>query len=210
MRYICQICGYVYDDEKEKVPFEQLPEDWKCPLCGAVKSDFKPEVPKTEVNPVSVNTEAADLKKLSAGQLAAVCSNLARGCEKQYKEKEASLFRELSDYFTKRTSYIEDATVEKVSSLLQDDILNYSHLSKVCDYKKDRGAQRVCVWGEKVTRMLSSLVTRYLQEGEEMLKDESIWLCTICGFIYIGKNPPELCPVCKVPSYKFEKVEGGR
>ena len=126
------------------------------------------------------------------------------------KEKEASLFRELSDYFTKRTSYIEDATVEKVSSLLQDDILNYSHLSKVCDYKKDRGAQRVCVWGEKVTRMLSSLVTRYLQEGEEMLKDESIWLCTICGFIYIGKNPPELCPVCKVPSYKFEKVEGGR
>ena len=60
------------------------------------------------------------------------------------------------------------------------------------------------------TRMLSSLVTRYLQEGEEMLKDESIWLCTICGFIYIGKNPPELCPVCKVPSYKFEKVEGGR
>ena len=45
---------------------------------------------------------------------------------------------------------------------------------------------------------------------EEMLKDESIWLCTICGFIYIGKNPPELCPVCKVPSYKFEKVEGGR
>ena len=49
MRYICQICGYVYDDEKEKVPFEQLPADWKCPLCGAVKSDFKPEVPKTEV-----------------------------------------------------------------------------------------------------------------------------------------------------------------
>ena len=68
MRYICQICGYVYDDEKEIVPFEQLPEDWKCPLCGAVKSDFKPEVPKTEVNPVSVNTEAADLKKFSAGQ----------------------------------------------------------------------------------------------------------------------------------------------
>lgn len=59
-----------------------MPADWKCPLCGAVKSDFKPEVPKTEVNPVSVNTEAADLKKLSAGQLAAVCSNLARGCEK--------------------------------------------------------------------------------------------------------------------------------
>ena len=43
MKYICQICGYVYDDAKEKVPFAELPDDWKCPLCGAAKSDFKPE-----------------------------------------------------------------------------------------------------------------------------------------------------------------------
>lgn len=43
MKYVCQICGYVYDDAKEKVPFEQLPADWKCPLCGAAKTDFKPE-----------------------------------------------------------------------------------------------------------------------------------------------------------------------
>ena len=26
--------------------------------------------------------------------------------------------------------------------------------------------------------------------------------------IYIGGNPPELCPVCKVPAWKFEKIEG--
>ena len=31
MKYVCQICGYVYDDDKQKVPFEQLPDDWKCP-----------------------------------------------------------------------------------------------------------------------------------------------------------------------------------
>ena len=34
MKYVCQICGYVYDDAKEKVPFAELPDDWKCPLCG--------------------------------------------------------------------------------------------------------------------------------------------------------------------------------
>ena len=44
MRYICQICGYVYDDEKEKVAFELLPEDWKCPLCSAIESGFEPVV----------------------------------------------------------------------------------------------------------------------------------------------------------------------
>ena len=40
-KYKCTICGYVYDDAKEKIKFEDLPEDWKCPLCGAYKSLFK-------------------------------------------------------------------------------------------------------------------------------------------------------------------------
>lgn len=29
MRYVCQICGYVYDEAKEKVPFSELPDTWK-------------------------------------------------------------------------------------------------------------------------------------------------------------------------------------
>ncbi len=43
MKYVCQLCGYVYDEEEEKVPFAELPEDWVCPLCGAGKDDFQPE-----------------------------------------------------------------------------------------------------------------------------------------------------------------------
>lgn len=62
--------------------------------------------------------------------------------------------------------------------------------------------------GEKVTRMLASLVNRYLNEGEKMLEDTNIWVCTTCGFVYVGDNPPQLCPVCKVPDWKFEKIEG--
>lgn len=41
-----------------------------------------------------------------------------------------------------------------------------------------------------------------------MLADTDIWVCTVCGFVYIGETPPELCPVCKVPPFKFEKIEG--
>lgn len=40
MKYICNVCGYIYDDEKEEVKFEDLPEDWTCPLCGVQKSEF--------------------------------------------------------------------------------------------------------------------------------------------------------------------------
>ena len=209
MKYVCQICGYVYDDAKEKVPFEELPDDWKCPLCGAAKSDFKPEANGDEKKVVTaIEPMDADLEKLSAGQLAALCSNLARGCEKQYKQEEADLFKQLADYFTAVVPAVNDASVEKLAKELQTDAENYAAVRATADANADRGAARVCVWGEKVTRMLSSLVNRYLNEGEAMLKDTNIWVCTTCGFVYIGDTPPELCPVCKVPNWKFEKIEG--
>ena len=40
-RWVCGICGYVYDEAKEGVPFESLPDDWRCPLCRQPKSVFK-------------------------------------------------------------------------------------------------------------------------------------------------------------------------
>ena len=39
-KYQCSLCGYIYDDAKEKIKFEDLPDYWKCPLCGAPKSLF--------------------------------------------------------------------------------------------------------------------------------------------------------------------------
>lgn len=43
MKYVCTVCGYVYDDAAEAVPFNDLPEDWVCPLCGVGKDMFEPE-----------------------------------------------------------------------------------------------------------------------------------------------------------------------
>lgn len=39
-KYICIICGYVYDDAVESVKFADLPDTWICPVCGAAKSSF--------------------------------------------------------------------------------------------------------------------------------------------------------------------------
>ena len=40
MIYICDICGYEYDESKEAVKFEDLSEDWVCPICGVGKDSF--------------------------------------------------------------------------------------------------------------------------------------------------------------------------
>ena len=37
-KWICTVCGYVYEGE---TPFEELPDDWKCPICKQPKSVFK-------------------------------------------------------------------------------------------------------------------------------------------------------------------------
>lgn len=40
-KYICSICGYVYDPaEHDGVAFEDLPEDWKCLRCRQGKEKF--------------------------------------------------------------------------------------------------------------------------------------------------------------------------
>ena len=55
MKYICQLCGYEYDEvtgdaENGIMPgtdFDELASDWTCPLCGATKEDFE-AVPSDE------------------------------------------------------------------------------------------------------------------------------------------------------------------
>ncbi|MBR0121166.1 MAG: MBL fold metallo-hydrolase [Clostridia bacterium] len=40
-KYVCSICGYVYDPaENDGVPFEDLPDDWRCPRCKQPKEKF--------------------------------------------------------------------------------------------------------------------------------------------------------------------------
>ena len=89
MKHICKVCGYIYDDNKQSIPFEQLSDNWVCPLCGAAKTDFKAQ---KESQPESIKPKQPvviddNIHKLSVGQLSALCSDLARGCEKQYKSE---------------------------------------------------------------------------------------------------------------------------
>lgn len=152
MKYVCKICGYVYDDDQQAVPFAELPDSWTCPLCGAAKSDFEPQgspAPAAARHQTPVQLDG-DMYKLSVGELSAVCSNLARGCEKQYKPEEAGLFTQLATYFADITPAEETAGVAALSQLIQNDLTSgYGDIRSTAGERQDRGALRVCVWGEK-------------------------------------------------------------
>ena len=94
--YGWSVGGGVYGEEKG-IPgagiapgtrWEDLPEDWVCPLCGADKSAFREKAAAPVEAAVLPEAPEAE-RELSPLEMSVICSNLARGCEKQYLAKEA-------------------------------------------------------------------------------------------------------------------------
>ena len=207
-QYVCSICGYIYD-EAASGPWEALPDNWKCPLCGADKSAFREKAEPAKSEAAGALEKSHVEKELSAMEMSVICSNLARGCEKQYLSRQMEDFQKLAAFFLSKAEPVQEASTQKLLELIEKDLyVGYPYGNAVTGEKPDRGALRCQVWSEKVTRMLQSLLTRYEREGDKMLENTGVWVCTVCGFVYVGDTPPALCPVCKVPSWKFEKVEG--
>ena len=51
MKYVCEVCGYIYDEEQgdpengvvPSTAWKDVPETWVCPLCGVGKEMFTDE-----------------------------------------------------------------------------------------------------------------------------------------------------------------------
>lgn len=198
--YVCTVCGYVHKGD--------MPDDFRCPVCGAGKEAFTEVVKDSGTAPVERPAEPTD-KELSAMEMSVICSNLARGCEKQYMPEESARFAKLAEFFRKAAGKApEGKGYDDIASMLGKDVdEGYPYANSVAKAASDRGALRSLVWSEKVTRMLASILARYEKEGDKMLEKSGVYMCTVCGFVYVGDSAPELCPVCKVPSWKFEKIE---
>lgn len=213
---VCSICSYIYDEAKG-IPeagialgtkWEELPDDWKCPLCGVGKSEFREKTEQRKIA-VAASEKPHVEKELSAMEMSIICSNLARGCEKQYMEEQAKGFKELADFFREKADPVRAMDSWDILKLLENDLIaGYPYANRTARQYSDRGALRCQTWSERVTHMLQSLLMRYEAEGEKMLEDTGVYVCTICGFVYVGDAAPEICPVCKVAGWKFEKIEG--
>lgn len=208
-KYRCIICGYIYDEAKEKIKFEDLPDDWICPLCGSPKSAFEEviEEPQKEEENIEEKQEIEeDLRSLTKEEITYICSNLAKACEKEYKEEEQNLFVELATYFEEKTKEVP-GTIEDIKETNKQEQKDIEQAMKIADENSDRGAKRVLTWATKTSNMMKIILENYEKKGIDYIKNTKIWVCDICGFIYIGEEPPKVCPVCKVPSFKILEVK---
>ncbi|MBN1499182.1 MAG: rubredoxin [Spirochaetes bacterium] len=215
-KWICTICSYEYDETlgdpdggiAPGTKWEDIPEDWICPVCGAGKYDFE----EKKITPKSASTAKTivsdeDLRELSFGELSALCSNLSKGCAKQYRIQESDLFNQLAEFYKSKTGSFKENQLSDIASLIQQDLsTGYEQLNSAASAAKDRGSLRAFAWGEKVSKIISSLLSRYEKQQDILLEDNHVFVCDICGFIFVGKELPEVCPVCKVPNRKFTEI----
>lgn len=216
-KYVCTICGFIYDEAQgitesgiaSGTKWEDLADDWTCPLCNASKENFKEQVEESKVEDITITENNEDLGELLNGEMSVLFSNLAKGAEKQYLGEESELFTKLSDYYTRKTSTVLESNINHIVLNIEKDLnATYPNATAIAKSKKDRGAKRALLWSEKVTKILNSLLSRYEKQGDTMLEDKGVHVCDICGFIYIGNELPEICPVCKVPKFKIIEIPG--
>ena len=126
-------------------------------------------------------------------ELSALCSNLSKGCEKQYRPEEAALFGELAEYYRSKCSRYEDGQFKDLISLIEKDLsTSYLYANEIAAEHADRGSLRALLWSGKVTRILSSLLSRYEKLKDALLENTNVYVCQICGFVYIGDQAPEI------------------
>ena len=213
--------------------WEDLPDDYVCPLCGAPMSVFKqlegesaipaptsgtaPAASAATLATASAEVSTIDddephepdsLTELTAGEISAICSNLAKGCEKQRLTAEMEAWNKLAEYYKSKVVLDADAELPNAARLLGDDFAGrFPAATKAAKAVSDRGALRSLAWSERVSIIMQTLLDRFAREGDAMLRDTKIYVCEICGFISIGDAPPEICPICKVPNFRITQVE---
>lgn len=139
------------------------------PICQAGKNALVidnqiPWVP----SPVDPNLP----KDLTPEQLIPLLSNLAKGCEKQYRTNKKELFQSLSDYYDGITTSIPTNGYADLNALIDEDIeINLQGALESAKSFGDQGAVRALAWNTKVSLMIRSLL-KTKDEQMEMIEQK--------------------------------------
>lgn len=84
----------------------------------------------------------------------------------------------------------------------------YPTYIKVAEFQGEKHAEMSFKWAleaEKIHADLYRKAKENVDKGKDMPIDGNIWVCPICGHTYIGKEPPDKCPICGAPKEKYVK-----
>ena len=144
----------------------------------------------------------------------------ASKAKKEGYEQIAALFLETADNEKEHAKlwfkYLHDGGVPTTVENLKDAAAgeNYEWTDMYAEFAKvarEEGFEEIAAKMEGVAAIEKRHEERYLQllaniEGDSVYikLDEQMWICRNCGHVHVGKEAPELCPVCSHPKAYFE------
>ena len=141
----------------------------------------------------------------------------AEQAEKEGKKNIARLFRAIAyaefvhaKNHARNLGYIggtEDnlkVAIEGESFEVEDMYPAYLQLARYFGEKGAENSFHFAIEAEKIHAKMYGEAREKLKEGGDM-EEKSIYICPVCGYTYMGDEPPERCPVCGVSADKFVK-----
>ncbi len=209
-KFKCKVCGYIYEGES-------LPADFICPVCKKDASFFE-EIAEPQLK--GSKTEA-NLKTAFAGESEATnkYTYYASKAKKdgyvqisQIFEETAANEREHAKIWFKLLHDGIGSTMDNLADAAAGE--NYEWTDMYATFAKEareEGFDDIAALFEGVAAIEKTHEERYrkllanIEGGLVFSRDgDMIWECSNCGHIHIGKQAPEVCPVCDHPKAYFK------
>ncbi len=205
MKYECTVCHYVADGEIPEV----------CPVC---KQRGKFEA----INPLKGTKTEANLQTAFAGESQArnKYTYFASKAKKDGYVQIAAIFEETAKnemehakiWFKLLHGGAVPSTTENLLAAAEGE--NYEWTDMYAEFAKvarEEGFDDIAALFDGVAAIEKEHEERYrkllanVKGGLVFSKDgDAVWQCTNCGHIVVGKQAPEVCPVCAHPQAYFQ------
>ena len=215
----CRICGFVYEGD-------ELPKDYVCPLCKHGAEEFEPipaDEPEKDLADLAGSRTEANLNEAFAGE------SMARNKYTYFAERaRQDGFEEISAIF-EETAFNEKehaklwyqqlhggampGTEENLRVAAEGENGEWTEMyPRMAEEAREEGFNDIAALFDRVGAIEKQHEARYRGllakvESETVFTtdEEVIWICRNCGFEYMGKTAPTICPVCNYGQSYFEK-----
>jgi rubrerythrin len=147
------------------------------------------------------------------GALSLALSSLAQSAARQQRPNLAKLLSALAQSYqiqalnaAQKAAPVEDRVAElaSVQAQIKAQAQAYPAATAQATERGERGVLRALLWGNKVTMIENSLLTRLIKQGASLFRDkQGVHVCEACGFVIVREGAPDLCPICKAPRERF-------
>ncbi len=212
-KWKCTVCGYIHEGP--------MTPDFKCPICKQPAEKFvKIEDAAPAKNPYAGTKTEKNLWEAFAGESQArnkytyFASKAKKDGYVQISkifEETAANEKEHAEIWFKLLGGI-GTTSENLKAAAEGENYEWTDMyATMAKEAKEEGFDHIAFLFEEVAKIEKEHEERYLKllanvEGGLVFSRDGdmIWQCSNCGHIHVGKQAPEVCPVCAHPKDYFQ------